>query len=81
LLKYTHRDELVEQRINFIWTTCNYGGKRVWFICPSCGKRVAVIYLGCKYFASIWAAIFFTKTSMRPLWTDNSARPIISGDG
>ncbi|MBI9047244.1 MAG: hypothetical protein JEZ06_22345 [Anaerolineaceae bacterium] len=52
LLEYTHnKTDAVEQRITLTWTPCNYGGERVWFICPSCGKRVAVIYLGGKSFA------------------------------
>lgn len=51
LLKYTHKDELVEQRIFFTWTPCNYGGERLWFLCPTCGKRVAVLYLRGKSFA------------------------------
>lgn len=25
-------------------TACNYGGKRYWFCCPHCSKRVAVLY-------------------------------------
>ena len=34
-------------------TPCNYGGVRYWFTCPAinCGKRVAKLYLGDKYFA------------------------------
>ena len=34
------------------WTSCNYGGKRLWFVCPGkgCGKRVAKLYLEGKYF-------------------------------
>jgi len=34
-------------------TPCHYGGERYWFICPAvgCGKRVAKLYLGDKYFA------------------------------
>ncbi len=30
------------------WTSCNYGGKRAWFLCPAkgCGRRVAVLYAG-----------------------------------
>jgi hypothetical protein len=34
-------------------TVCHYGGKRYWFSCPAigCGKRVAVLYIGNKYFA------------------------------
>lgn len=34
--------------VRVVWTTCNYGGKRPWFLCPAlgCGKRVAVLYGG-----------------------------------
>jgi len=34
-------------------TSCHYGGLRYWFTCPAvgCGKRVAKLYLGDKYFA------------------------------
>ena len=34
-------------------TVCHYGGLRYWFTCPAvgCGRRVAVMYLGGKYFA------------------------------
>ena len=28
------------------WTRCNYGGRRAWFICPACGRRVAILYDG-----------------------------------
>jgi len=32
------------------WTPCNYGGKRAWWKCPCCGRRVALLYAG-KMFA------------------------------
>ena len=52
LLRYTHKKtEAVEQKIYFTWTLCNYGGKRVWFSCPFCNRRCAVIYSRGKYFA------------------------------
>ncbi len=37
------------------WTSCNYGNKRPWFLCPTqnCGRRVAILYSGkifaCRY--------------------------------
>ena len=39
------------QRIWFDWTQCYYGGRRVWFHCPTCSTRVGVIYSGDKGFA------------------------------
>lgn len=26
------------------WTPCNYGGTRPWWLCPRCGRRVAVLW-------------------------------------
>jgi hypothetical protein len=54
-LSYRHRSqgkewEKVEQIIPITRTPCNYGGSRKWFLCPRCGKRVAVLYGAGKYF-------------------------------
>lgn len=32
--------------IQLTWTACNYGGHRAWWLCPSCGRRVALLYSG-----------------------------------
>lgn len=32
------------------WTPCHLGGERPWFHCPSCGRRVAILY-GAEHFA------------------------------
>lgn len=32
------------QRLNITYTRPRYGGKRPWFICPKCGRRVAILY-------------------------------------
>jgi hypothetical protein len=44
--------EKVHIKVPLSWTSCNYGGKRPWFICPGngCGRRVAKLYLAGKYF-------------------------------
>ena len=31
------------------WTACNYGGRRPWWLCPCCGRRVAVLWGGSTY--------------------------------
>lgn len=33
----------MEQRITFDRTSCNYGGERLWFLCPRCSKRVGLL--------------------------------------
>ena len=32
--------------VHVTWTPCNFGGGRPWFLCPNCGKRVAILYGG-----------------------------------
>jgi hypothetical protein len=43
--------EDVKQTVSLSWTSCNFGGRRPWFICDNCGRRVAVLYGAGKYFA------------------------------
>jgi hypothetical protein len=31
------------------WTACHLGGRRLWFLCPCCGRRVAVLWGGRIY--------------------------------
>lgn len=40
--------QAVAYPVRLEWTPCTYGGQRPWFICPinSCGRRVALLYLG-----------------------------------
>ena len=42
--------EEVEQNIFFDRTPCNYGGRRTWFLCSQCSKRVAILYGAGKLF-------------------------------
>jgi len=34
--------------IPIVRTPCYFGGQRPWWLCPQCGERVAVVYLGKK---------------------------------
>jgi hypothetical protein len=46
----------VQYPVRLIWTPCNLGGERPWFVCPGvvngryCGRRVAKLYGASKYF-------------------------------
>ena len=57
-LLYRHRRGLggewedVREPVELALTACNFGGQRLWFICPGagCGRRVAVLYGSGRYF-------------------------------
>ena len=42
----------INYEVPLTWTSCNYGGKRPWFICPGkgCGRRVAKLFSRHGYF-------------------------------
>jgi len=42
--------ESVEDTVMLDETPCHYGGSRKWFICPSCARRVGLLYGPGKYF-------------------------------
>ncbi|MCB1908402.1 MAG: hypothetical protein KDH15_13620 [Rhodocyclaceae bacterium] len=35
--------------VHLSWTNCTYGGARPWFLCPKCGRRVAILYGGARF--------------------------------
>ena len=43
--------EAINQTIQLETTACTLGGHRQWFACPTCGRRVAVIYGAGRLFA------------------------------
>ncbi|RLA44424.1 MAG: hypothetical protein DRR42_20515, partial [Gammaproteobacteria bacterium] len=52
-LSYPHQlygEEAKEENYSvlFDWTECNFGGERIWFICPAkgCRRRAAILYGG-----------------------------------
>lgn len=52
------------------WTPCNYGGKRPWWLCPCCGRRVAVLWgdstYACRHCQHINYESTRTTTSSKP---------------
>ncbi len=49
LLKYkfrSHGEDWTDYRESILFdrTPCHYGGERLWFLCPHCSSRVAVLY-------------------------------------
>jgi hypothetical protein len=48
------------------WTPCNYGGKRPWWLCPCCGRRVAVLWGGGTYACRHCQQINYESTRNTP---------------
>ncbi len=48
------------------WTPCNYGGKRPWWTCPDCGKRVAILYGGRKFACRHCQSLTYKSTRTAP---------------
>ena len=44
-ISYYVNDHYIKYDIRLDTTPCNYGGKRYWWLCPVCGKRVAKLHL------------------------------------
>jgi hypothetical protein len=51
-ISYDGDSQKLDYEIPLTWTSCNYGGKRPWFICPGkgCCRRVAKLYSRHGYF-------------------------------
>ncbi len=50
-LHYLLNDERKDQHVPLTRTACGFGGDRPWFLCPRCGRRVAVLFLRGSGFA------------------------------
>ena len=43
-VSWVHDGSLVSSPLHITKTPCHYGGERSWFLCPQCGRRVAILY-------------------------------------
>jgi hypothetical protein len=43
------RTEAKDYEVQITWADCHLGGKRPWFACPSCGRRVAILLGGAVF--------------------------------
>ncbi|MBK7614317.1 MAG: hypothetical protein IPJ08_07525 [Burkholderiales bacterium] len=50
-LDFTSGGAPIAQRVGLARTACHKGGARDWFLCPCCGRRVAVLFFRWKRFA------------------------------
>ena len=48
-LSYNFKGEPVETLIRFAYSAQNLGGRRTWWVCPSCGRRCGILYGGPRF--------------------------------
>ena len=48
------------------WSACNYGGKRPWWVCPDCGKRVAILFGGRRFACRHFHDLTYKSTRTAP---------------
>lgn len=48
--------------IEIVWTGCNYGGGRPWFVCPECDRRCAILYSPIENFVCRTCAGLYYET-------------------
>ena len=48
-VNYSYRGKSYRYPIQLTKTSCNYGGYRYWWLCPSCSKRISVLYCAGLY--------------------------------
>lgn len=73
-LQYTHNGRPVDYTILLSRTPCNYGGSRVWAICPAmgCTHRVAVLYLsGALFVCRHCTGQLYASQSESASWRDS----------
>lgn len=74
-LEYTHNGRALDYAVTLSRTPCNYGGTRVWAICPAlgCSHRVAVLYLyGSVFVCRHCTGHLYASQSESANWRDNS---------
>jgi hypothetical protein len=81
MLDYRHQHGEEEWKTQYYpvrldWTTCNYGGRRAWFLCPAsgCGQRVALLYIGSSGIFACRHCCQLAYASQRESWDDRAAR-------
>lgn len=93
-MSYQYRGKAYHYSIELLTTQCNYGGCRYWWACPSCNKRVGVLYcagiyvcrhcIGANYqtqLMQLWQRLDARLQAIRQRlgWHDGSYKPRIKG--
>ncbi len=53
------------QVVDLMWTSCALGGERIWFRCPACKRRVAILYLGGNFACRVCQGLYYESQRTR----------------
>ncbi len=59
VIRFTRDGRKHAQEIALTFTPCRFGGRRAWFACPSCGRRVGKVYLPCQMYYGDRRVVWF----------------------
>lgn len=66
-LNYCFHGQQYHYEISVTTTPCHYGKFRYWFICPQCGRRVAMLYCIGQYVCRYCVGLDYKSQLMQPL--------------
>lgn len=66
-VSYQFKDKSYRYDVGITTTKCNYGGKRYWFICPKCSKRVGVLFCNGYYVCRHCIGVNYQTQLMQPI--------------
>lgn len=66
-LDYRYSSETYQQTIKTTITPCHYGKYRHWWLCPTCGKRVGILYCKGKFICRKCIGLSYESQLIYPL--------------
>ncbi len=59
----------MSQTIGLTSTPCHFGGRRPWFRCPGCQRRVALLYAGLRFACRHCHGLYYECQRTRGRWS------------
>ena len=69
VFRHKGRGGRLQQTIDVAWTPCHYGGTRPWFLCPDCGRRVAILHAAPHFACRLCHGLYYECQRSRGQWS------------
>jgi hypothetical protein len=60
----------MSQAVDLTWTSCHFGGRRPWFRCSGCQRRVAILYGGRRFACRHCHGLYYECQRHRGRWSE-----------